>query len=144
MQVPSTEDETPVSAAIEDFKPTTLEGAKAGTGKRHAAAAADHETEYDDEEGEDIAVAAEAHGDESDADHEEDEEASNAEDTPAFGGPGKWKPPVFFPMQFGRSTGGAVAVANSYSVRGSAISHAVAHGSPARRRKVTPKAAATV
>lgn len=74
-------------------------------------------------------------GTETDVDEDDD-------DAFAFG---PWKSPVFakkpalFPMNFGRTTGGAVAVANSYSVRGTAVSQAVAHGSPARRRATTSK-----
>lgn len=48
------------------------------------------------------------------------------------------KMPAFFPMNFGRTTGGAIAVANSYSKNGAAISLAAAHGSPATRRQQRP------
>lgn len=139
VQVPAHDDETPIAAALEEFKPSEVDTAKAGTGKRHTASELDDDDDVD-EAGEDIAVAAEAHGDGDDADvdaEDESDDENDAEDAPSFGAAGKWKAPAFFPMHFGRSRGGAVAVANSYSVRGAAISHAVAHGAPARRRKAT-------
>lgn len=40
-------------------------------------------------------------------------------------------PHTYFPMHFAHSTGGSVAVANSFSTgKGNAYSHAVAYGSP--------------
>lgn len=65
-------------------------------------------------------------------DNDDDEDD---DDTPIFGaGPfAKLPPHTFFPMNFGSMKGGSVAVANAFSTgKGSAFSHAVAHGAPAQ------------
>lgn len=43
---------------------------------------------------------------------------------------------TYFPVQFGNTNGGAIAVANSFSTgaKGAATSHAIAYGSPASKR----------
>lgn len=56
---------------------------------------------------------------------------------PSAGGAGA--PHTFFPMNFGSTSGGAIAVANSFSTgKGGAASHAVAYGSaagPSKKRR---------
>jgi len=48
-------------------------------------------------------------------------------------------PETYFPVNFGRTAGGAVAVANSYSAgKAGARSHAVAYGSPLTRERNIP------
>lgn len=44
----------------------------------------------------------------------------------------EWQPNTFFPIHFGNTSGGAIAVANSFSTGkgGMATSHATAYGSP--------------
>lgn len=60
---------------------------------------------------------------------------------PSAGGSGAETqfPHTFFPMNFGRTSGGAIAVANSFSTgKGGAASHAVAYGSaagPSKKRR---------
>lgn len=56
---------------------------------------------------------------------------------PSNGGNGQWPLNSFFPMNFGSTSGGAIAVANSFSTGkgGTASSHATAYGSPAGRDK---------
>lgn len=65
----------------------------------------------------------------------DDADDDEAQDEPAFVPPafvGK-QPHTFFAMNFGRTKGGAVAVANSFSTgKGTAVSHAVAHGTARR------------
>lgn len=53
--------------------------------------------------------------------------------------------PVYFPINFGNTNGGAIAVANAYSTgqKGGARSHAIAYGSPAESRKRTQRRKAT-
>lgn len=44
------------------------------------------------------------------------------------------QPHVYFPMSFGRTSGGSIAVANSYSTgKGNAVSHAVSYGNGKHR-----------
>lgn len=44
-------------------------------------------------------------------------------------GPTAFPPHVYFPMHFGKATGGSVAVANSFSTgSGASYSHAISHG----------------
>lgn len=56
---------------------------------------------------------------------------------------GQWPMHSFFPMNFGSTSGGAIAVANSFSTGkgGTATSHATAYGSPAttkdKKRRLT-------
>lgn len=72
-----------------------------------------------------------------------DEAAADEDDyAPAFGGGsksqrGQWPMHSFFPMNFGSTSGGAIAVANSFSTGkgGTATSHATAYGSPAAAQK---------
>lgn len=47
-----------------------------------------------------------------------------------------WPLNTFFPMNFGRTSGGAIAIANSFSTGkgGTASSHATAYGSAAKQR----------
>lgn len=43
--------------------------------------------------------------------------------------------PTFFPMQFGSTSGGSIAVANSFSMgKGGAASHAIAYGGPGGKK----------
>lgn len=66
---------------------------------------------------------------------EEEEEEDNY--APFANKKGQQWPNSFFPMNFGRTSGGAIAVANSFSTGkgGTATSHATAYGSPATPAK---------
>lgn len=68
---------------------------------------------------------------------EEEEEEDEDEIVPSANKGGKQWPNSFFPMNFGRTSGGAIAVANSFSTGkgGTATSHATAYGSPAAAAK---------
>lgn len=50
---------------------------------------------------------------------------------------------TFFPVSFGKTSGGAIAVANSFSTGkgGTATSHAIAYGSPSKKSKSKNRAA---
>lgn len=63
---------------------------------------------------------------EDDEDDEDDVPATKGGKRPAQ----DWQPHTFFPMNFGRTAGGSIAVANSFSTgKGNAFSHAIAYGS---------------
>lgn len=71
-----------------------------------------------------------------------DEEADDEDDEvspPTKGSkrPAQAWPHTFFPMNFGKTFGGSIAVANSYSTgKGSAISHAISYGGGKPNREV--------
>ena len=58
---------------------------------------------------------------------------------PRKGSNGSYPPYSFFPLTFGSTSGGAIAVANSFSTGkgGSATSHATAYGSPSAKQKAS-------
>lgn len=72
---------------------------------------------------------------------QEDDEEYEEDDVPFFAKPQKRKnagqsPYSFFPLHFGNTSGGAIAVANSFSTsKGGASSHAIAYGSPPSKQK---------
>ena len=73
-------------------------------------------------------------------DGEEDEDYVPYKKRPSKnGGEQQWPPNTFFPMNFGSTSGGAIAVANSFSTGkgGTATSHATAYGSPSRLKDKT-------
>lgn len=115
------------SAAIEDFRPQRDAEEIDDDGEPIA-------TDDNNSAEEEATADAEDVADESEADATDDDAPMSSifPKMPSFA---VGKMPAFFPMNFGRTSGGAIAVANSYSKHGTAISHAVAHGSPATRRQ---------
>lgn len=71
---------------------------------------------------------------------DDDEEEYEEDEVPFFAKPQKRKnsnqtPYSIFPLNFGNTYGGAIAVANSFSTsKGGATSHAIAYGSPAPKK----------
>lgn len=78
----------------------------------------------------------------SDSSIESDEEDNDDDDDEIFfdkkkpGSNRQWPLNTFFPMNFGSTSGGAIAIANSFSTGkgGTASSHATAYGSSAKQR----------
>lgn len=82
-----------------------------------------------------------------DTQDDEDQYVAPKKGRPAYGGAAASNPiNTFFPINFGNTQGGAIAVANAYSTgqKGGARSHAIAYGSPASaaKRQRPQKAAA--
>lgn len=73
---------------------------------------------------------------------EDDEDDDNSGSFNPFGKQGGRAPPYsFFPVNFGRTSGGAIAVANAFSTgKGAARSHAIAYGSSANKRNAAKRA----
>lgn len=73
--------------------------------------------------------------DENESDEEDVFPFVNRPKKPAKSDGAAYPPYTFFPVNFGRTSGGAIAVANAFSTgKGAARSHAIAYGSPASRR----------
>lgn len=68
------------------------------------------------------------------ADDEQDEHVPATKDNKH---PTQAWPHIYFPMKFGRTSGGSIAVANSFSTgKGNAVSHAIAYGGGKPNREV--------